>query len=438
MNRMHTSLVVISVFLALAPSTLASTTWFVDGVNGNDSNNCTSAQTACKTIGHAISLATSGDSIIAAPATYTENLTTGFSLNVIGSGANTTIIDGGGVKAVVVIPSTSAFVTLSGLTIRNGYARAGGGIGNSGILTINNSTVSANRALWYGGGISNGGSATINNTTISGNKAPGSPYCIMGQICDPSGGGIYNSSSATLTMSNSTVWRNSAGGTIRSCLAGSHCYSDGGGIFNQGKMIMSNTAVAANTASWPPNGPPGHGGGISNAGTAIINNSTLVRNGAPSGGGIYNFGTATISNSTLSGNDAFSGVGISNNVGSSMALQNTIVDHNILTGTVYRSENCSGTLNSLGYNLSSDGTCSFNSRGDLNNHDPLLGPFQNNGGPTGTMALLPGSPAIDAGNPSGCTDGQGHLLKTDQRGMPRPDPEDTGGCDIGAYESQND
>ena len=95
-------------------------------------------------------------------------------------------------------------------------------------------------------------------------------------------------------------------------------------------------------------------------------------------------------------------------------------------------------MTSHGYNLSSDGTCNFNARGDLNNHDPLLGPLQNNGGPTQTMALLPGSPAIDAGNPSGCTDGQGHLLKTDQRGMPRPDREDIVGCDMGAYERQSD
>ena len=54
------------------------------------------------------------------------------------------------------------------------------------------------------------------------------------------------------------------------------------------------------------------------------------------------------------------------------------------------------------------------------------------------MALLLGSPAIDGGNPAGCKDAQGNLLKTDQRGMPRPDPEDTGGCDMGAYESQSD
>jgi hypothetical protein len=94
-------------------------------------------------------------------------------------------------------------------------------------------------------------------------------------------------------------------------------------------------------------------------------------------------------------------------------------------------------MTSNGYNLSSDGTCNFNSTGDLNNTDPKLGPLQDNGGPTQTMALLSGSPAIDAGNPSGCTDGQGHLLKTDQRGEPRPDREDKSGCDMGAYEEQS-
>jgi hypothetical protein len=94
-------------------------------------------------------------------------------------------------------------------------------------------------------------------------------------------------------------------------------------------------------------------------------------------------------------------------------------------------------MTSNGYNLSSDGTCNFNSTGDLNNTDPKLGQLGNYGGQTQTMPLLSGSPAIDAGNPSGCTDGQGHLLRTDQRGRPRPDKEDTGGCDMGAYERQS-
>jgi hypothetical protein len=95
-------------------------------------------------------------------------------------------------------------------------------------------------------------------------------------------------------------------------------------------------------------------------------------------------------------------------------------------------------MTSNGYNLSSDNTCNFNGPGDLNNTDPKLGQLGNYGGPTQTIPLLSGSPAIDAGNLNGCTDGHGRLLKTDQRGKPRPDKEDTAGCDMGACERQKD
>jgi hypothetical protein len=88
--------------LTLSPAALASSTWYVDGVHGSDNNNCKTPQTACKTIGHAISLAHAGDSIMVAAATYTENLTIGVSLKVIGSGAATTIIDGGAVNTVAI------------------------------------------------------------------------------------------------------------------------------------------------------------------------------------------------------------------------------------------------------------------------------------------------------------------------------------------------
>jgi hypothetical protein len=93
-------------------------------------------------------------------------------------------------------------------------------------------------------------------------------------------------------------------------------------------------------------------------------------------------------------------------------------------------------MTSKGYNLSSDETCHFHKTGDVNNVDPKLGTLGNYGGLTQTLPLLSGSPAIDAGNPNGCTDGQGHLLKTDERGKPRPDKEDKSGCDMGAYERQ--
>lgn len=150
------------------------------------------------------------------------------------------------------------------------------------------------------------------------------------------------------------------------------------------------------------------------------------------GGGIGNEGTLTLSNSTISGNTGDYGAGIGNYRGITV-LQNSIVATNS-TGNCY----LRSPITSNGYNLSSDHTCNFSNSSDRNNINPKLGPLQNNGGPTQTMALLPGSPAIDAGNPTGCKDNTGHLLTSDQRGMPRPDKEDKTGCDVGAYESQSD
>jgi hypothetical protein len=166
----------------------------------------------------------------------------------------------------------------------------------------------------------------------------------------------------------------------------------------------------------------------------MVNNSTLSGNSAgANGGGIANAATLKVSNSTLSGNSAGEGGGI-RSYGNTIhtTLQNSIVANSPSGG------NCSGTMTSKGYNLSSDGTCNFNGTGDLNNTDPKLGQLGNYGGPTQTIPVLYGSPAIDAGNPNGCTDGHGDLLKTDQRGLPRPDKEDSGGCDMGAFERQKD
>jgi hypothetical protein len=318
-------------FLTLSPAALASTKWYVDGVNGSDNNDCRTRQHACQTIGHAISLASSGDTIRVAAATYPENLTISFSLRIVGSSSSTTMIDGGGIATVVRISNANAHVALSKLTIQHG---GGSGISNPGTLTISHSTISNNRTLNVGGGIVNVGTLTINNSFIGQNEATG--FC-----------------------------------------RGGRCYG-------------------------------GFGGGIHNAANLTINNSTLSGNGARTyGGGINNGGAAT--------------------------LQNSVVANSTEGG------NCSGTMTSNGYNLSSDGTCNFNGPGDLNNTDPKLGQLGNYGGPTLTIPLLSGSPAIDAGNPSGCTDGLGHLLKTDQRGKPRPDKEDHRiGCDMGAYERQSD
>jgi len=239
-----------------------------------------------------------------------------------------------------------------------------------------------------------------------------------------SGGGIYNA--GVLTINNSTLTANAA--------------LSGGGIYNLGKVTINNSTLsnaAANNA-----GPP-HGGGIYNGGTVTINNSTLDGNWATAiggrfnqrvsqGGGIVNTttGTVTISNSTISGNSAMQGSGIAN-IGVA-ALQNSIVAYNGCYNAA--------PVTSKGYNLGSDNSCNLNGPGDKRPADPKLGPLQYNGGPNQTMtrALPSGSPAIDAGNPKGCTDALGHLLTTDQRGLPRPDREDTAGCDMGAYESQGD
>src|SRR5579864_4842570 len=178
-TSMYVTPATLILFLALVPAAaLANTKWYVDGTNGNDKNDCKSRQTACKTIGHAISLASSGDSILVATATYTENLTIGFGLKIVGSANATTIIDGGAVNTVVTVSSGNADVTLSRLTIQNGSAPAGGGVNNSGVLSLKDCTVSGNTAVvqgggGIGGGILNNGTLTIEHSTLSGNTAKG-------------------------------------------------------------------------------------------------------------------------------------------------------------------------------------------------------------------------------------------------------------------------
>ena len=432
---LFSNMLLLALFLLLAPVALPSTTLFVNGGTGSDSHNCLSPTTPCKTIGHAISLATSGDTIMVAASTYTENLSIGISLSLVGAGAATTIVDGGGVNRVVRVFNSSAQVTLSKLTIRHGKFKIGGGIYNSGKLTINNTILTGNEAFIDcasnlcptsgGGGVFNdGGTLAINNSTLTGNSA--TMFCP--EQCHNQGGGIFNNG-GTLTIYNSTLSTNFASA---GCPFRQFCSGDGGGIFNfGGALTISGSTINGNSAN--------AGGGIdNNSGTLTINNSTFSGNSAnfnhgnAFGGGIVS-GGATISNSTFSGNSAQGSLGsFGGGIYGNATLQNSIVANSPSGG------NCSGTATSKGHNLSSDGTCKFSGTGDLNNHDPLLGPLQNNGGPTETMALLPGSPAIDGGNPSGCTDSQGHLLKTDQRGMPRPDREDLVGCDVGAYERQSD
>jgi len=280
------SLALLALFMTLAPAALARNTWYVDGVNGSDSNDCLSSGTACKTIGHAISLCSSRDTIMVAPATYTENLTISISLRITGSGAATTIVDGNQAGTVFTISSATADVRLSKLTIRNGYAArwgqwVGGGVNNAGTLTIESSIISGNGAVQYGGGVFNGGTLAINKSTISGNSAV-------------SGGGVC--SYGTMTVNKSTISGNTSG-------------SDGGGIRNGGTLTISQSTISRNDVGG------GWGGGIQNwdSGMLAVNNSTITGNHAGVGGGICDEGEVVISNSTISGNAAgAAGGGISN------------------------------------------------------------------------------------------------------------------------------
>ena len=305
--------------------------------------------------------------------TYTENDTINasalYSLTIAGAGASTTTVNGNVAGSVFTVSGT---VTLSGLTMTNGggaNAGYGGGIDNGGTLTVTDSTVSDNNSLYFGGGIWNTGILTVTGSTLSGNTTAAF------------GGGIDNNG-GTLTVTGSTLSGNSAG-------------AQAGGIkTDRGTVTITNSTLSGNSATLAGS----IGGGIESylSATTVVD-STLSGNGAASGGNIqYQSGTldvgATILADSTSGGD------------------------------------CSGPITDEGYNMADDASCGFSATGSTNSSPTLdadLGPLQNNGGPTDTMALLAGSPAIDQ-----VTSGSGLCPATDQRGAPRTTP-----CDIGAYDT---
>ena len=263
-------------------------------------------------------------------------------------------------------------------TTQNGMSTIDGEGGRRGITVNSDVTVTIIRFFIQngsvvssgGGGIATSGTLTLNNSVVSDNTSGWG------------GGGIWNVR-GTVTLNNSTVSANTS--------------SYGGGIYNsEGTMTLNNSTVSNNTSQ------DGIGGGIANVGTLTLNNSTVSSNTSQNSnfGGIYNgYGTVTLQNSLLAGNtDA--GLG----------------------------PDCTGDIVSSGYNLIGNTTgCTFTANtGDLLNFNPQLFPLIVS---LGVHPLLPWSPAINAGNPAGCTDNLGNPLNTDQRGVAR-----VGRCDIGAYE----
>jgi len=301
---------------------------------------------------------------------------------------STQLANGGGVYNDGSAGSATLTILNSAITTNHAYS-AGGGIyndannGGSAMLTITNSSVSDNNAAFInkgfsggeGGGIYNGGgTVVITSSRVNGNSAG---------LDDPSplsyGGGISNY--GTLTITNSTINSN-------------QCGLAGGGIYTpHGTLTITSSTVSNNAADGSHDGKPwGHGGGIV-AGTLTFTNSTLSGNYANISDGGITLGGGTITNGTISDNNG----SISFGGGGGLEIGNTILNATAGSANII---NYGGTITSAGYNLSNDdGGGYLNGPGDQINTDPLLGPLQDNGGPTFTHELLSGSPAIDAGNP---------------------------------------
>jgi hypothetical protein len=273
----------------------------------------------------------------------------------------------------------------------------------------------------YGGAVYSVAAVTIADSTFSGNVASAGQAVDFPPSADAYGGALFGAGNTVLNRclvcSNSVQGGN--GGHLL-YLNGGNAY--GGGIFNAWQLSATNCTVALNSAL-----------GGAGASVDLLDNSTIVAGGYALGGGVFDStnGILAAANLTVASNLCFSpssasyytnglagGVqmAITNGI---VSVLNTLVAYGGTNGNVY------GVLNDDGYNMSSDDSANFSTSSSFNDTDPKLAPLGDNGGPTLTMALLPGSPAIDEGDPA-------DYPVTDQRGYFRP----AGSApDIGAFES---
>jgi beta-glucanase (GH16 family) len=316
--------------------------------------------------------------LLSGPLTLAKNVT------IDGSAASGLSISGNHTDRVFIVNSgTSA--TLHNLTVADGYGwQLAGGILNNGSLTLDHvvvtgNTMATNAGMFWqgGGGIYSGDGATLNliDSTVANNQARWD------------GGGLFSFFNTTTTI-------------VRSTISGNVSNDVGGGFRSLGSVQIINSTFSGNTSTgW-------HGGAIFHTDGAMeIASSTIANNIGPS------FAPSTIF------------IGSFNAAVPSLKLTNTIISGNQWYAC---EQHAAGTvqLTSGGHNLVQDGSCSPLSS-DLIISDAKIGPLANNGGPTLTHALLPGSPAIDAGDDAACP-------ATDQRGVTRPQGPH---CDIGSYEA---
>lgn len=350
---------------------------------------------ACATISGALLKASAGEVIEVAAGTYTAAGT-----EVVLLDRNITLSGGW----------DATFAAQNGVSALDGQSERRGISVNAGVTaTVMRFQIQHGAGEEGGSGILNGGgSLTLSDCVIRGNSATGDP-----------GGGILNQG-GTLVINRSTVMENVA--------------AFGAGIYvAAGSVTVIDSTVGNNTSA-------ASGGGIYTGalGTLIVSNSTLSSNVAGTGGGIYQGGgdgTVILNNSTVSNNTAGEGGGIfaDGSGNSAVTLRNSIVANNAAANNPDCLSSVNSPIHSAGYNLigNPSGCLSTATVTDKTHIDPLLGPLQDNGGPTLTHRLLLNSPALDAGNPVGCRDQQNHLLAADQRGIVRPQ---SLACDIGAVE----
>lgn len=342
-----------------------------------------------------------------------------------GSG-QTIAINGGGVVQLFIV-NAGVTLNLKQITVADGNVSGGdgGGVLNNGTLNVSNCTFQGNTAGagnkysssgGNGGAIASNGYLTVTNSTFANNTAATLSFSPYGQGL---GGAIYNTNDARIT--DSSFQRNEAdsGGAI---FTGS---PNDGGVLVVNNSTFYNNQIIVNPSSA---GMPGLGGGIYNqAFITVVTNSTFYGNGGGSadGGNFYNCcnytGTAVLDNDTLDGGIAASGNGGNiSNVNAEQETGNLFVENTIIANAA-GGMNCNGSYTNVGGNLlwpTSDASC-IGSYGN-----PMLGPLANNGGPTETMAIGPGSAALYTAIESFCP-------PTDQRGVIRPQGPI---CDIGAFE----